>query len=168
LLPAGCVEAATLAHFSDWQIPTAKAAVRRLAKLKWFVFTDFGLAAVKDYFDRGVIEAGSAAEATYWAAAVGRFGTRPLWKETAAELWWNGKFVRQYLKPAPDQCCVLRAFQTEGWKTCIANPLLGKADRNHKAYTKQTINALNRGQDPQLIWFRISDGGRLLHWEPRR
>lgn len=102
------------------------------------------------------------------AAAGPAAGDRPCWDAGRRELWFRGRLVKRYLRPAPSQEAILAAFEEEGWPPHIDDPLPSRpgedpADRLHEA-----VRGLNRAQARALLHFRCDGHGQGVVWEPRR
>lgn len=48
----------------------------------------------------------------------------PIWSSFDGELWFRGKIVKKFSKPAPHQRRLLDAFEASGWKASIPNPFI--------------------------------------------
>jgi len=46
----------------------------------------------------------------------------PIWDSENGELWFQGRLVKKFEKPAPNQRRLLDAFEASGWRDEIANP----------------------------------------------
>ncbi|REJ85068.1 MAG: hypothetical protein DWQ29_11550, partial [Planctomycetota bacterium] len=75
----------------------------------------------------------------------------PEWNDLRRELRMDGKVVKRFRVPAPNQETILRVFEEENWPERIDDPLPQTETAEPKRRLHDTINALNRNQRNQLV-----------------
>lgn len=98
--------------------------------------------------------------------ARGAWRVEPVWDASHRELRYNGRVVKRYRVPAPNQIAVLDAFQEEGWPEFIDDPIPPVDDHNSKRRLSVTIKTLNQRQIAPLLRFHGNGDGQQVHWEP--
>jgi len=68
-------------------------------------------------------------------------------------------------KKAPNQRCILRAFQSTGWAARIDNPLPGSSRMNSKTQMQAAVKSLNLGDKPLPIRFLCDGTGTGIRWK---
>lgn len=89
----------------------------------------------------------------------------PDWDPDRRELRLDGKLVKQYKLPSPNQETVLMAFQEEGWPPVIDDPLPPQPEQDPKRRLHDTVKSLNRSQKNRLIRFMGNGTGQGVRWE---
>ncbi len=96
--------------------------------------------------------------------ATGQLVVIPRWNAERRELTYRGTLVKRFRKSAPNQECLLNAFERQGWPRRIADPLpfeitVVPVDRLHDA-----IKRLNRTLDAPLLNFGGDGKGTGVCW----
>lgn len=92
----------------------------------------------------------------------------PFWDADRQELRYQGKLVKRFRLPCPNQAAVLSAFEEEHWPARIDDPLSPKAEQDPKRRLNDTIRNLNRAQQYPLLRF-VGDGtGQGVLWDLMR
>jgi hypothetical protein len=86
-------------------------------------------------------------------------GPRPRWDARTREVWFRSRLVKRLRRTAPNQECVLAAFEETGWPRRMDDPLPRGADR-----LRETVKSLNRGQLWPALRFTIEADGQGLRW----
>jgi hypothetical protein len=89
----------------------------------------------------------------------------PLWKPDLRELHYEAQLVKRFKVPAPNQERLLAAFQEEGWRARIDDPLPPQPGQDTKRRLHDTIKSLNRHQVCCLLRFRGDGTGQGAIWE---
>ena len=89
----------------------------------------------------------------------------PKWDPSRQQLLLDGKIVKEFKVPAPNQEQVLIAFEEEGWPVHIDDPLPPRPEQDPKQRLHTTVNALNRNQRNHLIRFCGDGRGEGVRWE---
>ncbi len=76
-------------------------------------------------------------------------------------LTYQGKTIKQFKQPAKHQECVLRAFEEDGWRPKIDDPL-------PRGKLPQTIRDLNRNMKDTSIRFEADGTGEGVMWNVER
>jgi len=92
-------------------------------------------------------------------------GFRPHWNSTRRELSLNGKVVKRFRVPAPNQELILSAFEEEGWPEHIDDPLPVRGGVDPHTRLHDAVNRLNRHQTNRLLRFHGNGNGNGLFWE---
>ena len=92
--------------------------------------------------------------------------SRPHWDCDSRELRFQGRLVKQFKVPSPNQEIVIMSFQEEGWPTCIDDPLPHQAGRDPKQRLHDTIRSLNRNQKNCMLRFKGNGTGQGILWQP--
>ena len=97
----------------------------------------------------------------------GRAGLIPgsHWDAEGRELRIGGRLVKRFKWPATNQETVLAAFEEEGWRRRIDDPLPPVPDQLSTRRLSETIKQLNRHQKNALIRFRGDGTGEGVTWE---
>lgn len=93
---------------------------------------------------------------------------RPQWDCDSRELRYQGRLIKQFKVPSPNQEIVIMAFEEESWPTCITDPLPPRGDCDPKQRLHDTIRSLNRNQKNRLLRFKGNGTGQGVLWEPIR
>ena len=88
----------------------------------------------------------------------------PHWNPALRVLTWQGRVVKQYRQPAPNQEVILAAFQEDGWPPRIDDPLPLKPEIDPKQHLRDTIKNINRNQSRRLILFQGDGTGCGVCW----
>ena len=91
---------------------------------------------------------------------------KPFWDVDRYELRWQGKLVKKYTVPSPNQRKVLLAFEEEGWPCRVDDPLPPHPELDPKRRLHDTIKSLNRHQEQRLLKFLGDGTGEGVRWEP--
>jgi hypothetical protein len=91
---------------------------------------------------------------------------RPHWDRERRVLMWCGHVVKQFRVPAPNQECLLDAFEEAGWPPFLDDPLHGKNGCDAKERLHDTIKRLNLHQVERLLRFSGNGTGMGVRWEP--
>jgi hypothetical protein len=91
-------------------------------------------------------------------------GDLPRWDPTVRELWLGRLLVKRFRRPAPNQKCVLAAFQEEQWPERIHDPLPPRGDRDQVCTVHDTVVRLTRAQQWRLLHFRGDGTGQGVRW----
>lgn len=97
---------------------------------------------------------------------VGR-SSMPCWGRERWELYFDGALVKKFRRQAPNQICILDAFEQQGWPPRIDNPLPSDIDADRVDRLRDAIKRLNREQRTPLLYFRGSGSGQSVLWEAR-
>ena len=92
----------------------------------------------------------------------------PHWDETHHTLYFGGKVVKRFRRPASSQQLILAAFQEDGWPYRIDDPLVpesGATKRHAKRRLRSAVQNMNRAQHgPVLIHFHLDGTGQGVRW----
>jgi len=88
----------------------------------------------------------------------------PFYDPDDRELWFRGQLVKRLSQPADVQHLIFQAFQEQGWKRVIDDPLPPVAGKDPKEHLPQAITNLNRAQ--QVLHFFGRGAGTRIGWEP--
>lgn len=94
-----------------------------------------------------------------------RCGPVPCWDAHKRELWLDGLLVKRYRNRAVNQQRMLIAFQEEGWRARIDDPLPPKGVTDPRRRLNDTVRQLNLKQINELIRFRSDGLGTGILWE---
>lgn len=89
----------------------------------------------------------------------------PLWDAKQRKLWFAGKVVKQFHCPAPNQQCILDAFQAVHWLAHVVDPLSLQPAQCPKRRLHDAIKRLNRGHVCEAIRFSGDGSGRGVLWK---
>ena len=89
----------------------------------------------------------------------------PDWDFERRELLFQGKLIKRFRWPAPNQETILSVFSEEGWPVKITDPLPQSSDVDPKRRLGDTIKCLNRNQACSLIRFRGDGTGEGIIWQ---
>jgi hypothetical protein len=89
----------------------------------------------------------------------------PRWDNDRQELTFDGRLVKRYRLPSPNQTAILSAFAEEGWPPRIDDPLSPHVDQDPKRRLHDTIRNLNRAQVHVLLRFVGDGSGQGILWE---
>jgi hypothetical protein len=91
----------------------------------------------------------------------------PVWDSARGELRFRGRLVRRFRNAASHQRAVLDAFQSQGWRRCLKDPLPPSEGQriNRKRRLHDTIKNLNRAHATRCLHFYGADAGRAVGWE---
>lgn len=90
----------------------------------------------------------------------------PSWDCDYREIRFNGRVVKQFKLPSPNQEAILMAFSEEGWPPRIDDPLPPHPECDPKQRLHDTIRSLNRNQKNRLLRFKGDGTGQGVLWEP--
>jgi hypothetical protein len=129
--------------------------------LTCFVLTETGVAAA-----RAACAAGGSAYAGLATEAPGTTPGIPHWDAEHGNLWWAGRVVKYFARPARNQMRVLDAFEEDGWPWRLDNPLAPTADGDHSPRLHDAVIRLNRQVAAPGLRFRVAGRGQAVLWEP--
>jgi len=92
-------------------------------------------------------------------------GERPVWDDTARELWWRSRLVKRFRYDAANQRLVLTALAEQAWVSRIDDPLRREAGVDPKVRRRETVKRLHRGQLPVVLRFHADGTASGLRWE---
>lgn len=78
---------------------------------------------------------------------------------------FGADIVKQFKLPAVNQESILVAFEEEGWRQRIDDPIHPNGEQDSKQRLHDTITALNRNQKRRLIRFLGDGTGTGVRWE---
>lgn len=88
----------------------------------------------------------------------------PRYDVETRELWYRGRFLKRYLRSAPNQIAILRAFEEEGWPFAIYDPIpQGSGDSVERLH--DAVKNLNWNFAGQGLRFHTSHDGQGVRWE---
>lgn len=90
---------------------------------------------------------------------------RPSWDVQRKELSLQGKLVKEYKVPSPNQVTILSAFEEDGWPLRIDDPLPRVAGMCPKRRLHDAIINLNRNQKQASLRFMGDGTGEGVRWE---
>lgn len=134
-----------------------------------FVLTEKGVA-IAQQFSVGMAENNSVSGPEHLLASVDSSmapaSMAPKWDIDRQELRCEGRLVKQFKLPSPNQETVLMAFEEEHWPPRIDDPLPPNPDMDPKRRLNDTIKSLNKNQKYRAIRFMGDGSGRGIRWEP--
>jgi hypothetical protein len=89
----------------------------------------------------------------------------PAWDRDRHEFRFEGRLVKAFKLPSPNQETVLMAFEEEGWPPRIDDPLPPAPAIDPKRRLHDTIKSLNRKQRHRLVRFMGDGTGEGIRWE---
>jgi hypothetical protein len=92
----------------------------------------------------------------------------PRWTVEDRQLWFDGRLLKEFRQPAPNQTTLLAAFEEQGWPAHIDDPLPRaewEGEEDAKRRLHETIKNLNRGLPAGTMRFRGDGTGRGVVWE---
>jgi len=89
---------------------------------------------------------------------------KPQWNCDLKRLSLGKVVVKEYRRPAPNQHCILAAFQEEEWPLRIDDPLRPTPDIVPAQRLHETIAALNRCQSQPVLRFSVDACGSGIRW----
>jgi hypothetical protein len=93
---------------------------------------------------------------------------KPCWNSRRRELSLDGRVIKRYRVPAPNQEAILSAFEEEGWPEHIDDPLPVRGDIDPPTRLHDVINRLNGCQSHRLLRFTGNGNGDGVCWELRQ
>jgi hypothetical protein len=90
---------------------------------------------------------------------------RPRWNADLRELRVDGKLVKRFRVPSPNQERIVAAFEEEGWPPRIDDPLPPQPEQDSKSRLRDTIKSLNRHQVNRLLHITGDGTGQGICWE---
>lgn len=91
---------------------------------------------------------------------------RPRWVSDRRELRYQGRVVKTYHHTAPNQQCVLDAFEAADWCLWIRSPLTPDRFQDPVELLRDTIKNLNRGHQSSLLRFVLDNRSGRIGWTP--
>lgn len=92
-------------------------------------------------------------------------GVKPFWDSARRQLSMDGKIVKCFRSPAPNQQLILDAFQANEWARLIHDPLPNRPAHCPKRRLHDAIKFLNRHHLCRSIRFGGDGSGRGVLWE---
>lgn len=89
----------------------------------------------------------------------------PTWDQDRRELRLEGRLVKVFRLPSPNQEMILGAFAEENWPPRIDDPLPPSPEMAPKQRLRDAIRNLNRNQKAPLIHFMGDGSGEGILWE---
>ena len=89
----------------------------------------------------------------------------PSWDPDRRVLRIDGRVVKRYKVPSPNQEAIIAAFEEEGWPTAIDDPLPPHPEQDSKRRLRKTLQSLNANQTQHLLRFRGDGTGERILWE---
>jgi hypothetical protein len=89
----------------------------------------------------------------------------PHWDGLVRELTLGRRLIKRFRRPAPNQECILMAFEGHGWPERIDDPLPRDHSIGSAVRLRETIKSLNHGQTQGLLRFVLESGGRGIRWK---
>jgi hypothetical protein len=89
----------------------------------------------------------------------------PTWDHDRRELRWNGRLVKVFKLPSPNQERIIAAFAEENWPARIDDPLPPDLEITPRQRLRDAIRNLNRNQRARLIRFMGDGSGEGIRWE---
>jgi hypothetical protein len=91
----------------------------------------------------------------------------PHYDGTCRRFTWGNHVLKCFRQPAGNQEVVLATAEEMKWLPWFDDPLPRTAGINPKQRLHDTINALNRNQQPNLVHFKGDGSGAKFGWEMR-
>ncbi len=88
----------------------------------------------------------------------------PHWDVQLRELRLNGRLVKRFLTPSPNQERILAVFQEEGWPPRIDDPLPPHPELDPKRRLRDTVKSLNHHQINPLLRLACDGTGQGVRW----
>lgn len=88
----------------------------------------------------------------------------PSWDAMVRKLYWQGRVVKHFQTPAPNQEQILTQFETMNWVNRIENPLSEDHDEISRLQLRETIRRLNGNQQNARIRFSGDGTGQGVCW----
>ena len=89
----------------------------------------------------------------------------PRWDSNCRRLYLGDIVIKQFRRKAPVAEAILCAFEEEGWKSRVDDPLPPLTDRREPDRLRNEVQALNRRLDKRLIHFFMDGTGEGICWE---
>jgi hypothetical protein len=89
---------------------------------------------------------------------------KPTWDSDLRELRFQGRIVKRYKVPSPNQQVLLAAFDEEDWPCRVDDPLMPHPEIDPKRRLHDTIKSLNRHQVIPLLRFYGDGTGEGVRW----
>ena len=89
----------------------------------------------------------------------------PEWDYDRREIRLEGRLVKRFRLPSPNQEIILAVFEEQGWPPRIDDPLPHRPDQEPKRRLHDTIRSLNRNQKERRIRFKGDGTGQGILWE---
>jgi hypothetical protein len=91
---------------------------------------------------------------------------RPHLERWTRTLFFNGRVVKRFARPAPNVEAIFDAVEQQNWAQRIKNPFPTVRSRDRKRHLHETIQNINRRLDHRLLVFRGDGTGRGILWQP--
>ena len=88
----------------------------------------------------------------------------PFWDEESRVLWYAGRTVKKFKRPALNQEAILGEFQRKRWKQRVPNPLPRVERMNRKVRLRDTVKSLNLRHEVRAVQFHSTDCGHFVTW----
>jgi hypothetical protein len=85
-------------------------------------------------------------------------------KRGGYSLWYDGRLVRRFLRPARNLLTILLEFEGRGWPARMPNPLPPADGIEAKEQLHDALKKLNRGQ--RMLHFGGDGTGLGVTWRP--
>jgi hypothetical protein len=128
-----------------------------------FVLTNLGVSFVSRLLNSKVDR--SSKLALVFESTPSQVPPKPFWDGLRRQLRVTDHIVKHFRWPAPNQERVLAAFQEDGWKSRIDDPLTPADGQQPKQRLHDTIKCLNRCQKVPLIQFYGDGTGEGVIWQ---
>jgi hypothetical protein len=90
----------------------------------------------------------------------------PHWDIELRKLWVGDILIKVFRHPAPMAELILTAFQEDGWRERIDDPLTPLCNGNTESNRlRNQVQALNRRMDRKLIQFYLDGTGQGICWQ---
>jgi hypothetical protein len=100
------------------------------------------------------------------------FPAAPRWDADTRTLYYGGRVVKRLKHLAPNQEPILAAFEEEGWRRRIDDPIPGRPGADRHQRLRDALRALNEKQDYPVLRFEGDGTGTGIIWRwvkpPRR
>jgi hypothetical protein len=88
----------------------------------------------------------------------------PRWDAERRTLWLGNVLVKRFRLEAKSQELILAAFEEEGWRPHLDDPLPPRVEVDPRRRLHDTIKRLNRHQVQPLVRFQGDGSGRGVRW----
>ncbi|HWG45475.1 MAG TPA: hypothetical protein VN688_22115 [Gemmataceae bacterium] len=98
----------------------------------------------------------------------GRRRQKPRWDRHIRTLYYGDTLISRFRREAPNQMCILDAFQELRWPARIDDPLPPRGGVDRRERLHDAIKNLNRGVAPWSIRFAMEADGQGVRWSEGR
>lgn len=88
----------------------------------------------------------------------------PRWDSSRRVLDFQGVVMKKFLRPAPNQECILAAFEEQGWPLRIGDPLPDESEVAAAARLHDAVKRLNRSMHVRIVRFSGDGTGEGVCW----